>query len=195
MSKSKEDADTIEDAVKSTKAANKKKAANKLKKEAKAIGDQALMEMAAEQPAGKGKWLLTKTQQIDKLEAERSKINLAIRGVRAELKEGKVELRVYDHVRKLRKMEPEDSRAFKATEALYTEQLDMELSPQQKDQMDEIEKKREAARAAMADIHGDDAGKEVGSGGPIGHNSGATEGLPVKNEAVRNSPFLTQRAH
>lgn len=149
--------------LKATRAAEKKAKKLKAQKEAKKIGDKLLVDMAEKQPAGGGKTLLLITHALDKIEEQISALNLAKRGERAKLKEMKVELRVYDHVRKLRKMDPEDARSFKATEALYTEQLGMELSPEQKKQIEEINERREAAKTALAAVHGDDTGKEVGS--------------------------------
>lgn len=155
----------------------------KIKKAADAI----ITNMASDMPgAGQAKSFLQITRDLDKIEADIAALNLAKRGKRAALKEMKIELRVYDHVRKLRKMEPEDAKSFKATQALYEEQLLMPLSDDQKAQLEIINKKREEARIAMAAANGGDTGKEVGSGAneePEEDHSG----VPQINEAIGGS--------
>lgn len=172
--------------AKAGRKATKGAKAIKAKRAGKKLGDAALLTMAADLPAGGAKSLMQITHAIDKLEDNRKQVNLAIREQRAKLKEMKIELGVYDHVRRMRKMEPEDARAFKATEALYTESLGLELSPQQSLQIDAIHKRRADAQEALEDIHGADSGKEVGStaaGSLIGHNSN-DPAMPERNDDV-----------
>lgn len=181
-------------AIKATKSAEKKAVMNKVAKEAKKLGDKALLEVAATLPAGGAKTLIAKVHAHDAALAEIKKWNLVKKGIRADLREMKIELRPLDHVLKLRAMDPEDAKSFKATEALYTQTLGLELSPQQKASVEEINKKREDARKAMASIHGDDAGKEVGTGTDEEAEEDAPA-IPAKNEAISGLAAAPQATH
>lgn len=164
------------ESIKAAKAAEKKAAKNKTVREAKKQSDKALMNIAGNLPHGQGKTFLTVNFAIDKLEEQKSAINLALRGEYAKLKEMKIEIGALKDVRKVRKMAPEDAKALMATRALYSDMFGMALSPDQKKMIEDINEKREAARVALADAHGGDTGKEVGSQTTpapslIGHNS------------------------
>ena len=101
----------------------------------------------------------------------------------------KIELRAYDRVRRLKKMDPEDVKSLKATEALYEDQLGLELSPQQKQNLEELAVKREEARVALAQVNGGEAGNEIGSNA---HKAaaepnltpGGLPSLPQRNEEL-----------
>lgn len=157
---------------------------------AKKAGDKALMDTAANMPHGSGKRFLELTKELDQIEGQAELLNKRKRGVRASLKEMKVELRPYDHVRKLRKMEPEDMRGFEASTALYKDQLGMTLSGHEKVIKQKLDDQREAARDAMIDASGGETGKEVGSSTQPGSTNGAkdetvTPAVPTKNDNFR----------
>jgi hypothetical protein len=176
------------------KAAPKKKTspdATKAGKAAKAAGDKALVDMATNLPHGAGKQFLVLTKGLDEIEDKMELLNKQKRGIRASLKEMKVELRPYDHVRKLRKMEIEDVKSFEASVALYKDQLDMPLSVHQQVIKKELEGQREAARDAMIDAGGGDSGKEIGtSSQPAGNGQAATISASVAPPAPeRNDNF------
>lgn len=180
-------AEKVADAKKNAKSATKIKAQNDRQKAA----DKMLVSMANELPAGQAKSLIQVTHAIDKLEEQRKTINLAIKGQRAILKEMKIDLEPYDHVRKLRKKDPEDVKYFKATVAMYENQLQMELSPSQKEDLEAINKKREEARLAMAEVNGGDTGKEMGSAATT-IIPAALPTIPQRNDALSEkfrSPF------
>lgn len=149
--------------VKGKTAKPKKEKATAAAKAAKAAGDKVLTEIATNLPHGSGKRFLEITKEIDDIENQMSLLNKRKRGCRASLKEMKIDLRPYDHVRKLRKMEPEDMKSFEASVALYKDQLSMTLSVHQEVIKKELEGQREAARDAMLDASGGDTGKEIGS--------------------------------
>lgn len=184
------DDERIAESKKNAKAAGKKQAAKKLDRAAKKLADKAVLEIAADLPAGQGNAFV-------QLHAEHRKAEEAIaagqkwkRTVRAKMKGIKVDMSCYDRVNKLSKMEPADVTAKKATEALYEQQLAMPLSPEQQKIVDGINAKRADAREAMPEMGTGDAGKEIGSGGPIGHNSNpqgnATAPIvPPRNDAIR----------
>jgi len=164
-------------------------AASDAAKEAKKVGDKALNTIAAELPHGSGKQFLVLTKELDDIEGQMATLNKRKRGVRASLKEMKIELRPYDHVRKLRKMEPEDMKSFEASVALYKDQLSMSLSVHQQVIKKELEGQREAARDAMMDASGGDTGKEIGSG--VNGNGIAKKAEPAEGAGVpeRNDNF------
>lgn len=164
--------------------------ASAAQKEAKKIGDKALTEIAANMPHGSGKRFLELTKELDEIEGNIELQNKRKRGVRASLKEMKVELRPYDHVRKMRKMEPEDMKGFEASVALYKDQLGMELSVHQQVLKKELEGQREAARDAMIDAGGGDTGKEIGSGTAPGASAQPADNdaapvVPQRNDTIR----------
>lgn len=203
--------DKIKEGKKTTRAVAKVAAKNKITKEAskaaKVAGDKALLTMASDMPVGQAKSFLTAIAKRDNIRAQQKVLALAMRGVRGELKAMKIDLTPLDHVLKLRDMDPEDARAFKATEALYTQQLGMEVSPAQQAHIDAINEKRENARKAMSDINGGDTGKEVGSGDTAGTKHAeedgedtdaeapapAPAGVPAKNEAL-SRPYIAASA-
>ena len=161
----KEPTEKTDEEVKESKSNAKKatKAANK--KALKAASDKLLVTMAADMPgANASKSFLDLNGQLDKIELEAAKLNLAKRGVRGELRKMKVDLSALDRVRKLRKMEPEDVVAKKATEALYEEQLSMPLSDEQKAFLKALNAKREENKKAILAASGGNTGKEVGTG-------------------------------
>ena len=179
----KEPEDKIAETKKNARAASKKKAANDIKRAA----DKIVLKMGAALPAGEAKTLIQVTQNLDKLDAQTKAINLAKRGERAKLKEMKIPMKEYDHVRKLRAMEPEDVRSFKANTTLLEQQLMMDLSPEQKEIVKGINEKREAARNAMASITGAGEGKEVGSKSAAAPANDLTEqssAIPERNDSV-----------
>jgi hypothetical protein len=154
--------------VKETKANAKKASKAAAKLAMKKAADKILVSMAGDfNAAGASKSFLNSNLRLDKLETQKDVINKAIRGERATLRQMKVDLRCLDRVRKLRKMEPEDVRALKATEALYEEQLNMELSPEQKKVVDDLNKQREENKKAMLNANGGDTGKEVGTAAQV----------------------------
>lgn len=166
---------------KAAREATKKASKNKLKKSA----DKMLMDMAADMPGNGGKFLLTCAAEQDKLDAESAKIRLAKKALRAKMKTEKVVLEVFDAVMKMRKREPEEQAAYRATEALYTQQLDMKLSVGQKAQIELLEEQRKKARAGMDEITGvASAGREVGSGTEPPKDEEEEEVVPLKNEAL-----------
>lgn len=154
--------------------------ANKIQKATKVAAGKALVEIASSLPHGAGKEFLIVTKELDDIETQQALLNKRKRGCRAKLKEMKIELRPYDHVRKLRKMLPEDMQSFEASIALYKDQLSMTLSVHQQVIKKEIVDRREAARDAMIDASGGDTGQEIGSSVtifPSGENA-----LPEKND-------------
>jgi len=157
-------AEKTDDDVKESKANAKRatKAANK--KALKAASDKLLVDMASNMPGhNASKNFIDLNMKLDKIELEAEKLNLAKRGVRGELRKIKVDLSALDRVRKLRKMEPEDVVAKKATEALYEEQLSMPLSDKQKAILADLNKKREDNRKAILAASGGHTGKELGT--------------------------------
>ena len=126
------------------------------------------------------------TKELDDIEDKMSLLNKQKRGVRASLKEMKIELRPYDHVRKLRKMEPEDMKSFEASVALYKDQMSMTLSVHQQVIKKELEGQREAARDAMIDAGGGDAGKEIGS-------NAKKNGESVEKTEAAEAPAVPER--
>lgn len=163
--------------------------ATEAQKAAKAAADKALADTAMNMPHGSGKRFLELTKELDGIESRIGAENTKKRGVRAALKEMKVELRPYDQVRKLRKMEPEDMKSFEASVALYKDQLGMSLSVHQEVIKKELEGQREAAREAMLDASGGDTGKEIGSvtapdAAPVAEDKPSAV-VPLKNESFR----------
>lgn len=192
------DEEKMEDSKKASKAANKKAAQKKIDKEAKKLAEKAVVDMAAELPAGEATSFLQDHAEHQKAEQAIAAAQKWKRTVRARMKQKKIDMACYDRVNKLFKMEKEDRLARKATEALYEKQLGLELSPEQEAIVQDIEIKRENARAAMAELHGNETGKEIGSGdSPIGHNSKkaapedetpaflrGSKDMPAKNDEV-----------
>lgn len=169
--------------------------ATEAQKAAKKAGDKALLDTAAAMPHGGGKRFLELTKELDTIEDQANLLGKRKRGVRAALKEMKVNLRPYDHVRKMRKMEVEDMRSFEADVALYKDQLDMPLSVHQQVLKKEIEGQREAARDAMIDAGGD-SGKEIGSttapDAPAGASAEKSAAVvPARNEGIRLAATAT----
>lgn len=194
MSK-KEQVDAVMEVVNKQK---KKMAARKPKspaaKAAEKMATAAINDIAAALPHGKGKEFLEITKEMDTIEDEQSMLGKRKRGCRARLKELKVDLEPYDHVRKLRKKEPEDMQSFEASVALYKEQLGMSLSGHQQVLKKQLESQREAARDAMIDANGGTStGKEIGSRqygastDPEIVNNGANS-VPEKNDNFSAAP-------
>lgn len=167
--------------------------ATEARKNAKKAGDKALMDIASKLPAGAGKEFLSVTQDIDRIEEQMAALNKQKRGCRAKLKEMKIELRPYDHVRKLRKMEPEDMQSFEASVALYKDQLSMKLSAHQELVKKELEVKRERARDMMVDASGGDTGKEVGSAAQENAPEPADDTTAQDPSAAAKMPPFLQR--
>lgn len=181
----------IKENKKNTKAAEKKATKVKGQKIAKRAGDVALLQIAAELPAGGAKQLLVKTAALDKVEEQIKTLNESKRAIRTELKEMKIEMGVYDHVRKLRKMAPADAKSFVVTQALYTEKLGMPLTDGQKQMIDDLKKRQDEAAAAMSELAGGASGKEVGSSTveaeeEAEESNDNTAAVPAKNDGIRN---------
>jgi hypothetical protein len=170
-------ADAVKEKKKNARAADKKKKKDALNKAA----DRLIVDIALQQPgANASKTFLSLNADLDKLDAEAAKHRLARRGVRGRLREMKVDLSSLDRVRKLKNMEPEDVIAKKATEALYEQQLGLNLSDDQKHLLGKLNEKQEADRQALIKASGGNTGKEVGS-------AVDEEALPAKNEALAHS--------
>ena len=195
MTKKAPKAETPEDDQKKTKegkqaskAAQKKAAKNKLKKES----DKLLLNMASELPGNGGKYLLASAKKMDQLNADAEKIRLAKKTLRSEMKREKIVLEVFDAVMRMRKREPEEQESYRVTEALYTQQLEMYVSPKQKEHLAKLQKQKEAAHQAMADIVSDgDAGEAIGSNaGPRDEEEEEEiDGIPAENKAL--TPVIT----
>lgn len=172
----------VKESKKNANDATKKKA----KIETKKAADKIITETAAKVPlsVGGGKSFLALVHQLDELLAKQAALALAKRGVRAKLKEMKIELAPLDAVLRLRKMEPEDALSYKATCAIYEQQLAMPLTDDQKKVVSNLEKKRDDARKSLAEVNGGDTGKEVGSSASAPASSSA---IPAKNEALSHS--------
>lgn len=146
-----------------------------------------LLKMAADAPVIMGTNVVLKADaDLTKIEAEAAKLALARKAVRATLKDNKIELRVFDHVRKIKKMDPEDQRSFKATDALYTQQMGMELSPAQETQLKILAAQREQSRKDIVSLSGGDTGKEIGShtGSDDDESHEVETTVPAKNESI-----------
>ncbi len=170
---------------------------NKISKEAKKLSDKAVLAIAADLPAGQGNTFVKLHIEHGKAEAACAAAAKWKRDVRSSMKGIKIDMDAYNRVNKLSKMDPNDVTAKKTTEALYEKQLSMVTSEEQNELIDNVNKKREAARAAMSEIHGDDdAGKEVGSGNKAASNDEideVEEKLPERNEVLTSS-FATAAA-
>jgi hypothetical protein len=194
----KEPTKKTDEEVKESKANAKKatKAANK--KAMKAASDKLLVTMAADMPgANASKSFLDLNGQLDKIELEAAKLNLAKRGVRGELRKMKVDLSALDRVRKLRKMEPEDVVAKKATEALYEEQLSMPLSDEQKAILKALNAKREENKKAILAASGGHTGKEVGTGAAnrVPERADVAESERVEDNQSKHEQVVDPYAH
>lgn len=177
----KEQIEKVSEIVKNARA---KKGKSPAAKAAEKAATGVLNDMAAAMPHGKGKEFLEVTKEIDDIEEQVALLGKRKRGCRARLKEMKVDLEPYDHVRKLRKKEPEDMQSFEASVALYKEQLGMTLSPHQQVLKKQLEGQREAARDAMIDANGGTStGKEIGS-----RQYGASTDPEVVNGGGRTVP-------
>lgn len=166
---------------------------NKIGREAKRLQDKEVMVIAAELPAGQGNSFL-------KMHVEHGKAEIAIaaaqkwrRTVRASMKGIKIDMDAYNRVNKLAKMDPNDVKAKKTTEALYERTLGLETSPEQNALIDDINKKREDARVAMAQVNGGDTGKEIGSGSSEAGDD--DDSLPERNDALSKSFQPAAGAH
>lgn len=169
-----------------SKSADKKKQKNAVKQAA----DKMLIDMSKDLPAGGLNELLKAKSKLDKIRAEKKILNAAEREVFANLKEKKVNIKGFRVVYAWSNMEPGDVKAEKATVALYSDQMKIELSPEDKKEITEINQKRDESRKAMAPMGGSRP-KEIGSGTTlIGHNSGEEEeekekaAVPAKNTAI-----------
>lgn len=195
MSK-KEQVDAVMEVVENAKKkASGRKAKSPAAKAAEKAATAVINDIAAAMPHGKGKEFLEVTKEIDQIEDKMAMLGKQKRGCRARLKELKVDLEPYDHVRKLRKKEPEDMQSFEASVALYKEQLGMPLSGHQQVLKKQLEAQREAARDAMIDANGGTStGKEIGSRqygastDPEIVNNGA-KAVPEKNDNFSAGPI------
>lgn len=152
--------ETVKETKKNAKAATKAAGCQA----AKEAGDKLIVGMAQALPGhNSAKSFLSHNFTLDKLDMEAERVNLARRGVRGELRKMRVDLGCLDRVRKLRKMEPEDVVAKKATEALYEEQLSMPLSDEQKQIVKDLNQQREENKKSMLKASGGETGKEVGT--------------------------------
>ena len=147
-------------------AAVKQNAVEIIKEENEKVAKEAnkeIVTMAVGMPHGQAKRFLDIVKNLRQLKAEKKALAKKERGERAGLKEMKVDMKAFDHTFKLSEMEPEDVRSFEATVGLYKETMAMPLSEHQKIIKQELAAQREAARDAMIDASGGDAGKEIGS--------------------------------
>ncbi len=175
----------LTDEEKQKKASGKNAAKAAQKKKQKNIAEKAAAEtinkIASDLPHGAAKSFLKLVQDLRDSDQRKKAEGIVRRGIRAKLKEIKIELRVLDHTLKLQDMEPEDALSFKATQAIYEEQLGMDLTEDQKKKVSELNEKREAARVSMAASNGGSTGKEIGSGT---EEDEPNDDLPARNEAV-----------
>lgn len=169
-----------------------KEVAKTAKAEAKAAGDKAVINMASNMVYGDAKSFLKIVKAQDAWEERKAAINKEGRGFRAQLKELKVNLRAYDDVRKLRKMEPEDMQSHEASMAMYKDQMGLKLSVHQEVIKSQLVAQREASHDAARDAGNLDAGKEVGSSTALGEGGVPTRGIPARNEEVAAA---SSRAH
>jgi hypothetical protein len=146
-------------------------------------------------------------EEDNQIEVEQAALNARKRNKNARLKTLKILVPVYSHVRKLSKMEKHDRQAwYAATSMLKVQldtnlQLDLGLTGAEKEAMDQLVAKREAARDAMLAAGGGDSGKEVGSaaaqvmagaiGGDglaavtVGHPANSNiESIPARNDEL-----------
>lgn len=177
-----------------TKAANKKKEKATLKKAA----DKVIADISEGLPAGGANLLKNAQKNILKIRAQKKVLNAAERAEFAKLKEAKISIYCFKQALRWAEMEPGDVKAEKATTALYSQQMDLELSPQDKEVISEMKEKRDAGRKAT--LGSGDAGEEIGSGSMVGHNSEGTEGapdedpaMPEKNESLTHSHIAGAR--
>lgn len=173
----KEDKEKQAEAKKSAREADRKKVANEIRAKA----DKIILDLTKNSPAGSSKTLMNVVKNMLKLEAERKAINLAMKDQRNIVKQQKVDLRVFDQVFKLFKMDPIDRKNYELQHAYVKEQLDMELMSEDEKLMSEAKKDREQAREATLKATGGDTGTEIGSGTA----SSASAGIPAKNEDIK----------
>jgi uncharacterized protein (UPF0335 family) len=188
MSKDK-DNDEVEKKVKEGKKSSAKATKAGNKKKLKQAADKMLNDMASSLPAGGGNLLVKSTAELDKLNAEKAKIALAVKAVRSKMKEGKIDMTAFDRIYQLRKMDEDDRRAHLASQALYAEQLNMELAPHQKAMKEHLNEKRKEAEEAMTAVHGEGTGEEAGSE-TVTADTGkpaAAGAVPARNEKLSAS--------
>lgn len=185
MSKKESDSEKkLKEGKKAASAAVKMKAKNKIASEAKKLGEKAAMEIASNLPAGEGNAFIKTFAEYGKAVEVRRVAAKNVSNVRAKLKAMKVDMSCFDRVFKLSEMDAQDVAAKKATEALYENQLSMELSDDQKVIVENINKNRDAARATDQG-QATNTGKEVGSATNASVQADAS--LPAANEALGKS--------
>ena len=196
--KSTQPEEKLAEGKKASKAANKKAADKKLNAEAKRLGEKAVMEIAANMPAGDGNAFIATFNKYVKAVAGRRAAAKLVSNVRSEFKSFKVDMRAFDRVFKLFEMDAQDAAALKATEALYEKQIGLKLSPEQEAILTNIQVERENSRAAMSELNGGTAGKEVGTDtvGSTVAATGAAEGEEHEEggtlpPAIGNMPAVT----
>lgn len=173
---------------KASKIANKKSADKKLNAEAKKLGEKAMMEIAANLPAGEGNaFIQLFNKYVQNVKAVRI-ANKSKSNVRSELKAIKVDMRAFDIAFRLFEMDIEDMLALEATVALYKRQIGLKLSVEQDAIITNIQVGRENARASMAELNGGTSGKEVGTdtvGSTVAADGAGTAG---EHEELGNMP-------